>query len=60
MKEQYGFYSTEYTPGTFVSKTYLPGSTINGIRWFDTLGEAIEAANGEPIIKSIAYEVKES
>lgn len=29
------------------------------IVWYDTLEEAIKDANGEPIIKSVAYEVEE-
>lgn len=61
MKEKYGV--QKYTKRNKLSGTQ--GYTYSSIdyvyfyiQWYDTLEEAIKNANGEPIIKSVAYEVK--
>ena len=62
MKEKYGV--QKYSEKNKISDTQGYTHTevayaYYRIEWYDTLEEAIENANGEPIIKSVSYEVKE-
>lgn len=57
MTEKYGV-QMHYAYGS--SSMKVAEDLGNRIIWYDTLEEAIDKANGQPIIKSVAYEVKEA
>lgn len=62
MKEKYGVQKYQVRNKTSGTQGYTYSDidyVYYYIEWYDTLEEAIKNANGEPIIKSVAYEVKE-